>query len=83
MLGTTYDGRDVAARLSVSSMPGCWSNVVELELCDDHLLGMEPVFGGVTKVVSRFNNDRPGIWLVRPKSFEPPPRAGLRPKCST
>ena len=70
MLGTTYDGRDVAARLSVKLGTGVLSNVVELEMCDDHAVGMEPIFGGTTNVVSRFTNDKPGIWLVRPKSFE-------------
>ncbi len=70
MLGTTYDGRDVAARLSVKLDAPVLSNVVELELSDDHVQGMEPVFGGVTNVVSRFTSDKPGIWLVRPKSFE-------------
>ena len=70
MLGTTYDGRDVAARLSVKLGTGVLSNVVELEICDDHVVGMEPVFGGTTNVVSRFTGDKPGIWLVRPKSFE-------------
>ena len=76
MLGTTYDGRDVAARLSVKLDAGVLSNVVEMELCDDHVVGMEPVFGGVSNVVSRFTGSKPDIWLVRPKSFEPAPSGG-------
>ena len=76
MLGTTYDGRDVAARLSVKLDTGVLSNVVEMELCDDHVVGMEPVFGGATNVVSRFTTDKPDIWLVRPKSFEPSETGG-------
>lgn len=76
MLGTTYDGRDVAARLSVKLDAPVLSNVVELELRDGHVVGMEPVFGGATNVVSRFTGDKPGIWLVRPKSFESSPVGG-------
>ena len=76
MLGTTYDGRDVAARLSVKLDTGVLSNVVEMQLRHDHVVGMEPVFGGTVNVVSRFTGDTPGIWLVRPKSFEAEPVGG-------
>ena len=70
MLGTTYDGRDVAARLSVKLDAGVLSNVVDLLADGDDLLGVEPVFGGTLNVTSKFTGDKPGIWLVRPKSFE-------------
>ena len=71
LLGTTYDGRDVAARLSVKLEASVLSNVVDLRLDGDRLVGIEPVFGGTLNVTSRFTDGGPDIWLVRPKSFEP------------
>ncbi len=71
MLGTTYDGRDVAARLSVKLNVGVLSNVVDVVGSDEGLVGIEPVFGGTHNVTSRFTGPGPQIWLVRPKSFEP------------
>lgn len=71
LLGTTYDGRDVAARLSVKLDASVLSNVVDLRVDGDRLVGVEPVFGGTLNVTARFTNSGPGIWLVRPKSFEP------------
>ena len=71
LLGTTYDGRDVAARLSVKLDVSVLSNVVDLRLDGDRLVGVEPVFGGTLNVTSRFTDGGPDIWLVRPKSFEP------------
>ncbi len=76
LLGTTYDGRDVAARLSVKLDVGVLSNVVDLRLDGDRLVGVEPVFGGTLNVTSRFSGGGPDIWLVRPKSFEPSPVGG-------
>ncbi len=71
LLGTTYDGRDVAARLSVKLDVSVLSNVVDLRVDGDRLVGVEPVFGGTLNVTSRFTDGGPDIWLVRPKSFEP------------
>ena len=71
LVGTTYDGRDVAARLSVKLDASVLSNVVDLRLDGDRLVGIEPVFGGTLNVSSRFTGEGPDIWLVRPKSFEP------------
>ena len=71
LFGTTYDGRDVAARLSVKLDASVLSNVVDLRLDGDRLVGVEPVFGGTLNVASRFTDGGPDIWLVRPKSFEP------------
>ena len=52
------------------------SNVVDLRLDGDRLVGVEPVFGGTINVTSRFTDGGPDIWLVRPKSFEPSPVGG-------
>jgi electron transfer flavoprotein alpha subunit len=69
MFGTTYDGRDVAARLSVKLDAPVITNVVDLVVDGDQILGVEPVFGGAINVTTRFTSAKPGIWLVRPKSF--------------
>lgn len=76
LLGTTQDGRDVAARLSVKLDAPVITNIVDLELDGDDLVGSEPIFGGVTDVKTRFTSAKPGIFLVRPKSFAAEPAGG-------
>ncbi len=68
MLGTTYDGRDVAARLSVALDAPVITNIVDLTV-EDGVVGLEPVFGGTTDVHTKFTGDKTPIVLVRPKSF--------------
>lgn len=67
--GTTYDGRDVAARLSVALDAPVITNVVDLEVDGDALVGTEPVFGGSTNVKTRFTGGKAQLCLIRPKSF--------------
>jgi electron transfer flavoprotein alpha subunit len=69
MLGTTQDGRDVAARLSVKLDAPVITNIVDLEVDGDDLLGNEPIFGGRVDVKTKNTSGKPGIFLVRPKSF--------------
>lgn len=69
LAGTTYDGRDVAARLSVALDAPVISNVVDLEADGDALVGTEPIFGGTTNVKTKFTGGAAQIALVRPKSF--------------
>jgi electron transfer flavoprotein alpha subunit len=76
LLGTSYDARDVAARLSVKLDRSVITNVVEVEVDDDTLIGTEPIFGGTTEVKTRFTGDGPYIMLVRPKSFPAEPSGG-------
>jgi electron transfer flavoprotein alpha subunit len=68
LLGTTQDGRDVAGRLAVKLDAPVITNIVELA-DEGGLVGTEPVFGGTTNVKTKFTSDKPGIFLVRPKSF--------------
>ena len=68
-IGTTYGGRDVAGRLSVKLDAPVITNIVDLA-DDGGLVGTEPIFGGTTNVKTKFTTDKPGIFLVRPKSFE-------------
>ncbi|HBX77640.1 MAG TPA: electron transfer flavoprotein subunit alpha/FixB family protein [Acidimicrobiaceae bacterium] len=69
MLGTTYDGRDVAGRLSVKLDAPVITNVVDIVERDGGLAGVEPIFGGTQNVFTKFTGDKVGIFLVRPKSF--------------
>ncbi len=69
LLGTTYDGRDIAARLSVLLDATVITNVVDVEVDGDTLVGTEPIFGGATEIKTKFAGDGTRIVLVRPKSF--------------
>ncbi|MCP4086922.1 MAG: electron transfer flavoprotein subunit alpha/FixB family protein [Actinomycetia bacterium] len=70
MVGTSYDGRDVAGRLSAKVGATVITNVVDIELDGSDVVGLEPVFGGSTNVKTKFTGDGVKIVLVRPKSFE-------------
>jgi electron transfer flavoprotein alpha subunit len=70
MLGTTYDGRDVAARLSVAIDQPVITNNIDLEVAGDDVVVTEPVFGGTKLVKTKFTASGPHIALFRPKSFE-------------
>ncbi len=76
LCGTSYDGRDIAARLSVKLDRTAITNVVDLELDGEALVGTEPIFGGNTDVKTKFAGEGPFIALVRPKSFAPEPSGG-------
>ena len=69
LCSTSYDGRDVAGRLSVKIDRPVITNVVDLIADGDRLLGSEPVFGGTTDVTTGFTDSGTAIFLVRPKSF--------------
>ncbi len=69
LMATTYDGRDIASRLSVKLDRTVITNVVDIELDGDDLVGTEPVFGGTTDVKTKFTGEGPFLMLVRPKSF--------------
>ena len=69
MIGTTYGGRDVAGRLSVKLDASVITNIVDLA-DEGGLVGTEPIFGGASLVKTKFTTAKPGLFLVRPKSFE-------------
>jgi electron transfer flavoprotein alpha subunit len=76
MLGTTYDGRDVAGRLSVKLDAPVITNIVDVQVDGDKVAGVEPIFGGTINVTTAFTSDKPQIVLVRPKSFAAEPSGG-------
>jgi electron transfer flavoprotein alpha subunit len=75
LIPTSYDGRDIAGRLSARLDRPVLTNatglVDELGLVTEH-----PVFGGTLTVRARFTGEGPGIVVVRAKSFAPEPCGG-------
>jgi len=70
MLGTTYEGRDIAARLSVAIDKPVLTNNVDVSVEGDDVVVTEPIFGGTKLVKTKFTAGGPHIALFRPKSFE-------------
>ncbi len=62
----SYDGRDIAARLSARLDVGVLTNLVDLS---DDGTSEHAIFGGSTIVRARFTGPGPYLFLVRPKSF--------------
>jgi electron transfer flavoprotein alpha subunit len=73
---TSYDGRDVAGRLSAKLDVPVITNVSGLEADGDSLVGVEQVFGGATNVKTKFTGAKPYVLLIRPKSFAAEPSGG-------
>src|SRR5262249_9562908 len=69
LFGTTYDGRDVAGRLSVKLDRPVLTNNVDLTGDGDKVVTTEPIFGGTLMVKTTFTGPAPHIVLIRPKSF--------------
>lgn len=62
----SYDGRDIAGRLSARLDVGVLTNVVDLT---EDGTSEHAIFGGSTIVRARFTGEPPYLFLVRPKSF--------------
>ncbi|MGH9187891.1 MAG: electron transfer flavoprotein subunit alpha/FixB family protein [Acidimicrobiales bacterium] len=69
LFGTTYDGRDIAARLSVKLDKPVITNNTDVEVDGGAVVTSEPIFGGTKIVRTRFTAGAPHIVSVRPKSF--------------
>jgi len=69
LIGTTYDGRDIAARLSVALDKPVVTNNTDIELDGDTIVASEPIFGGTKIVKTKFAAGAPAIATIRPKSF--------------
>ncbi len=69
LFGTSYDGRDIAARLSVALDKPVITNNIDIEVSGDDVIVTEPVFGGVKLVKTKFTAGAPYLALIRPKSF--------------
>lgn len=69
LLPATYDGRDVAGRLSVRLDRPVLTNVVALSEVDGGLVSEHAIFGGAEVLNARFTGEGPGIYVIRAKSF--------------
>ncbi len=75
LIPATYDGRDVAGRLSAKLDRPVLTNVTGL-VAGDGLSTQHPVFGGSHIVTARFSGPGPGIFVIRAKSFTAEPSGG-------
>jgi electron transfer flavoprotein alpha subunit len=83
MIGTTYDGRDVAGRLSVALDRPVITNNTDIAVDGDSVVVTEPVFGGTKLVRTRFTGGLPYLALFRPKSFAAEPSGGAAAEVET
>lgn len=68
LIPSSYDGRDIAGRLSARLDRPILTNVTGL-VDDSGLVTEHPAFGGAQIVKARFTAEGPGIIVVRAKSF--------------
>src|SRR5580692_10325191 len=72
LIPATYDGRDVAGRLSAKLDVPALTNVTGL-VAGDSLSSQHPIFGGAQIVTARFTGKGPGLFVIRAKSFAAEP----------
>ncbi len=70
LFGMTYDGRDVASRLSARLGAPLIANATDLGPMDGGWAIVTPIFGGTT-LVTTVPKGKPALVLVRPKAFAP------------
>jgi electron transfer flavoprotein alpha subunit len=75
LIPASYDGRDVAGRLSARLDRPVLTDVTGL-VEEGSLVAEHPVFGGSLTVRSRFTAEGPGIFVIRAKSFAAEPSGG-------
>jgi electron transfer flavoprotein alpha subunit len=69
LLPASYDGRDIAGRLSVKLDRPVLTNVVDLTEGDGGLVSQHAIFGGAEILSAKFTAEGPGIFVIRAKSF--------------
>src|SRR5579864_4374823 len=67
----TYDGRDIAARVSAKLDRPVLTNVTDLRLDGDKLVVGTAIFGGTLLLDTVFTGEGPHLVVVKPKSFAP------------
>src|SRR5580658_6868237 len=72
----TYDGRDIAGRLSAKLDKPVLTNVTGLVETDGTLSSQHPVFGGSQIVTAKFTGSGPDLFVIRAKSFAAEPAGG-------
>jgi electron transfer flavoprotein alpha subunit len=76
LVPTSYDGRDIAGRLSARLDRPVLTNVTGLTESGGTITSEHPVFGGALIVRARFTGEAPGIFVIRAKSFAAEPAGG-------
>ena len=79
LIGATYDGRDVAGRLSVRLDRPVLTNIVGMDESDGEMTTEHAIFGGSMVLRARFTDGPPGIFVVRAKSFAAEPAGTAEP----
>src|SRR3954468_18721556 len=69
LVPATYDGRDIAARVSVKLDRPVLTNVVGLTEEGGSLVSEHAIFGGTQILTAKFPTEAPGIFVIRAKSF--------------
>jgi len=69
LIPASYDGRDIAGRLSAKIDSPVITNVVGLTVEGDEVHSQHGLFGGAQVATARFTGERPWIFVVRAKSF--------------
>ncbi|HEY4384067.1 MAG TPA: electron transfer flavoprotein subunit alpha/FixB family protein, partial [Ktedonobacteraceae bacterium] len=82
LLATTYDLRDIAARLNVRNNLGLITDATDLAFVDGHAQITVP-WGGETLVTATHPHAGPGIVLIRPKAFPVERYEGRQPEIET
>jgi len=80
LVPASYDGRDVAGRLSVRLDTPVITNVVNLSEDGDDVRSQHGLFGGAQVATARFTGERPWVFVVRAKSFAAEPAGGGAPQ---
>jgi electron transfer flavoprotein alpha subunit len=76
LVPASYDGRDIAARLSVRLDAPVITNVVNLTTDGDDVRSQHGLFGGARVATARFTGEHPWVFVVRAKSFAAEPAGG-------
>lgn len=76
LFGMTYDGRDVASRLSARLGAALIANATDVVERDGKLAAISTVFGGSLLVTTLPKAQPPSIILLRPKAVPAEPAAG-------
>ncbi len=82
LLATTYDMRDIAARLNVRNNMGLITDATDLSFADDGVKVIVP-WGGETVVTATHPHGGTGIVLTRPKAFGLEQYEGRTPEIET
>jgi electron transfer flavoprotein alpha subunit len=80
LIPATYDGRDVAGRLSAKLNLPVITNVVGLEQDGGDLRSEHAIFGGSQVAKAHFSSEKPWMFVVRAKSFAAEPGGAASPQ---